>query len=189
MALPGPGWKEPVVYSARAVLAAVRLGRLGGAEKPARNIATQDHMGSPCGTDAPVGDVIAAAGPWSSGRAVNRVGEAAGQVPAGAKGPQFIEFVLREPSQYCSDIGHGESLPTGDAAGAQGGWSLKNQARARKLTAYDVPVTSGKRSGKGSASAGGPGCHESHCRDSPGPQYLHGVMLYRSIPEIRRSGF
>jgi hypothetical protein len=27
-------------------------------------------------------------------------------VPAGAKGPQFIEFVVREPSQYCSDIGH-----------------------------------------------------------------------------------
>jgi len=30
------------------------------------------------------------------------------------------------------------------------------------------------------------GCHESHPGESPIPQPLHGVMLYRSIPESRR---
>ena len=74
---------------------AVRSGLLGRTEQPPRNVAAQDHVRSAGGTDAPVGDVVAAPGSGAAGCAVDGVGQAPGQVPAGAQGPQFIEFVLR----------------------------------------------------------------------------------------------
>ncbi len=105
------------------------------------------------------------------------------------KGHRLIERESRPPVQ-CSEGAPVKLEADSDRLAGRPGTTLAIPRDVEDFAAVeDGDLVPGGFLGLAVEPPAGGDCHESHCRESPGPQHLHGVMLYRSIPEIRRSGF